>query len=230
MDELIKQIGQDAGRGDTVSLIHVLVAILLSFILSLVIANIYNQTYRGTNYSQSYIQTLVIMSVVTAVIMIIIGSNIARAFSLVGALSIIRFRSPIKDTRDLAFIFLTMAIGMACGTKFYDVAIVMTFCMAGIIFFLSTFNIGARPPSEIILKLLVDKDMEFDKAFNDVFLEHLHDSVLLSVDSTTTDMLELIYSISMKKGVSDARLLEGLRAVRGCHKVSLLTGLQGVAV
>ena len=71
----------------------VTLTIVMSFVLALVVAQTYKVTYRGANYSQSYVHTLVLMSMVVAVIMLIIGSNIARAFTLVGALSIIRFRA-----------------------------------------------------------------------------------------------------------------------------------------
>ena len=100
--------------------------IVLSFVLTMMIAFVYRATHRGTSYSQSFVQTLIILSMVVGVVMLIIGSNIARAFTLVGALSIVRFRNAVKETRDVGFIFFAMAIGMACGTRFYLLAIVST--------------------------------------------------------------------------------------------------------
>ena len=85
-------------------------SITLSFLLSLVIAWVYKYTYKGVSYTQSYVHTLIMISMIVAVIMLIVGSNIARAFSLVGALSIIRFRNAVKDTRDVGYIFFTMAL------------------------------------------------------------------------------------------------------------------------
>jgi len=82
-----------------------LLAMSVAALLCFVLANIYRQTHRGTSYSQSFIVTLFMMSVATAVVMMIIGSNIARAFSLVGALSIIRFRTAVKDSRDTGYLF-----------------------------------------------------------------------------------------------------------------------------
>ena len=81
-------------------------------------------THRGTSYTQSFVFTLVLNGMVVALVMLIVGLNIARAFSLVGALSIIRFRNAVKETHDVGFIFFTMAIGMAVGTQFYTLAIV----------------------------------------------------------------------------------------------------------
>lgn len=84
----------------------VILTVVLSFVLSLMIGYVYRGTHRGASYTQSYVQTMVIMGMVVAIIMLIIGSNIARAFSLVGALSIVRFRNAVKDSRDVGFIFL----------------------------------------------------------------------------------------------------------------------------
>ena len=110
----------DAGSPANVfTTMDVLIVLSLSFILNMVIAVVYQKTHKGVSYSQSYVHTLVMMGVTISAIMLIIGSNIARAFTLVGALSIVRFRNAIKETRDVGFIFLTMAVGMACGTRFY---------------------------------------------------------------------------------------------------------------
>ena len=98
------------GTGD------LLMAMLVSSLLCLALANFYRYTHRGTSYSQSFMITLFAMSVCTAVVMMIIGSNIARAFSLVGALSIIRFRTAVKDPRDTGYLFAAMVAGMGCGT------------------------------------------------------------------------------------------------------------------
>lgn len=95
------------------SVADVVLVLLLSFALSAYIGWIYMNTHHGTSYTQSFVFTLVLNGMVVALVMLIIGSDIARAFSLVGALSIIRFRNAVKETRDVGFIFFTMAVGMA---------------------------------------------------------------------------------------------------------------------
>ena len=87
------------------SFMDVALVLLLSFALSVFIGWIYKITHRGTSYTQSFVFTLVLNGMVVALVMMIVGSNIARAFSLVGALSIIRFRNALKETRDVGFIF-----------------------------------------------------------------------------------------------------------------------------
>lgn len=229
MDELIKQLGQTPG-GEIVTVTQAAAAIVTSFFLSLVLVYVYRETHQGTSYSQSFAHTLVIMCVVVSVIMLIIGSNIARAFSLVGALSIIRFRTAVKEARDVAFLFLAMAVGMACGTKFYSIGLTLVFFICPIAFFLSKFNIGAKPFSEVILKLVVSKDLDHHVAFDDLLHQQLQSHVLLSVDAVDDDTLELVYSVKFKSSTTDSNLLESLRAPDGCRKVSIVKGLQNINV
>ncbi|HET9667109.1 MAG TPA: DUF4956 domain-containing protein, partial [Desertimonas sp.] len=110
----------------TFNVLDVTLAMLIAFVGCAVIGLTYRTTHRGVSYSQSYVQTLVLMGMVIALIMLVVGSNIARAFSLVGALSIIRFRNAVKETRDVGFIFFAMAIGMAAGTRFFLLAVIAT--------------------------------------------------------------------------------------------------------
>lgn len=231
MDELIRQLGQYPGSATaTVSMVQTLVAVLLSFVLSLVIAFVYKETHTGTSYSQSFFHTLIIMSVVVSLVMIVIGSNIARAFSLVGALSIIRFRSAIKESRDVAFIFLTMAIGMACGTQFYDVAVVFTVLMAGIVFFLSKLNLGAKDVSEVMLTLRVRKEIDYENVFRDLFYRDLRSFALLSAESIADQALEIVYTIAFKPKAVQRDFLDDVQSVDGCERASLVTGAQNVGV
>ena len=124
--------------------LDVAIVLCLSFTLSLVIGKTYQMTHKGISYSQGNVQTYVLMAVVIALIMLVIGSNIARAFSLVGALSIVRFRNAVKESRDVGFVFWAMAVGMTCGTRFYLMAVFATVVIAVFVFAMHYFNFFAR--------------------------------------------------------------------------------------
>ena len=136
----------------------VLLAMTVTALLVLVLANVYRVTHRGTSYSQTYIHTLFIMGVATAVVMMIIGSNIARAFSLVGALSIIRFRTAVKDARDTGFLFAAVAVGMGCGTQFYMPAISFTAFMSALLLLLYYVQYGRKGRPDNIVRVTFRKD------------------------------------------------------------------------
>ena len=233
MDQLIQESARGAGAigGATFGVWNVLLALGSSFVLSLFLAWVYRQTHRGLSYSMAFVHTMVIMSITVAVIMMVIGSNIARAFSLVGALSIIRFRTAIKDPRDVAFIFMTMAVGMACGTGFFDVAVVFTLFAVPAVYTLSRFEIGSQPTSEMLLKVHLAENVDHHHAFDSVFYEHLSEHTLLSLETIRGGtLIELVYSIHFKPGTDETKFMDALRAVNGNLKVVLLTGQQNVTV
>ena len=93
----------------------VLANLVVAFLCGLMMSIVYRLTYRGPSYSVTFVNSLVLLSIISAIVIMVIGNNIARAFGLVGAMSIIRFRTAIRDTMDLVFIFLSLALGMACG-------------------------------------------------------------------------------------------------------------------
>jgi uncharacterized membrane protein YhiD involved in acid resistance len=153
-------------------------------------------------------------------VMLIVGSNIARAFSLVGALSIIRFRNAVKETRDVGFIFFTMAIGMAIGTRFYTLGIIAAVVISLVILLMTRLNWYAHEMSGQILRIHVNNGAPFDSMFDKVFLKYT-----TSVNSDM--MMELIYSIGMKKSNQIQSFLAELKYLNEGLLVSLIAGYNG---
>jgi uncharacterized membrane protein YhiD involved in acid resistance len=172
---------------DTLSVLEMIRAVGWAFVLSLLVGYVYKVTHAGPSYSQTTVHTMVILAICVALMMQIIGTNIARAFSLVGALSIIRFRNAVKESRDVAFFFLTTAIGMACGTGFGAVALLFTLVACAILYALVRFNVGAKPAAEMLLKLLVDDKVDYQNAFNEAFYTHLQASDCSRSTATAPD-------------------------------------------
>jgi hypothetical protein len=207
----------------------VVLTIILSFALSLLIGWIYRATHRGTSYSQTFVHTLIIVSTVVAVVMLIVGSNIARAFTLVGALSIVRFRNAVKETRDVGFIFFAMAIGMACGTRFYLLAIIATFVICVLILAMVRLNMFSKELRELILKIRLPSDIPYATLFDGVFNKHLARADLMAVESVQAGLLlELVYGIELKRGASAQDLLNDVRRLNDNNRVVLVTGQQEV--
>ena len=207
------------------SVTDVVVSLLLSFVLCSAIGWVYQITHRGASYTQSFVHTLVLNGMVVAVVMLIIGSNIARAFALVGALSIIRFRNAVKETRDVGFIFFTMAIGMAVGTKFYLLAVISAVVISLIILIMTRFNWYARQVVSQILKIQVPNNAEFDTLFDDTFVRYTGSSELISVDSVHSGMLtELTYSVGLKQSSRMQEFLSEIKRLNGNNRVTLITG------
>ncbi|MDX9797957.1 MAG: DUF4956 domain-containing protein [Methanofastidiosum sp.] len=225
MENLLDEIFNFQDLSGTFSTTDVVLGLTLTFVLVSFVGWIYQKTHKGTSYTQSYVQTLVLMALVVDIIMLVVGSNIARAFSLVGALSIIRFRNAMKETRDVGFIFFAMAIGMATGTKFYFLAIVATIVICMIIYIMYRFDWYSRPMTSQILKIQVNNEVDFQKLFDDVFVKYTETSDLISVDSVRSGMLtELVYSVKLKKSSDNHKFLGAIKTLNGNLKVTLITG------
>lgn len=227
MDQFLRQ----AAGGDAFGLGEVVVALGLSFVLCLMIAYFYRQSHRGLSYSVSFVHAMIILGVTVSVIMLIIGSNIARAFTLVGALSIIRFRNPIKDSRDVAFIFVAMAIGMSVGTGFYLTAVVFTLFACFMSYALTRFEIGQTARREMLLKVSVPTAADFGALFRDLFYRSLREHALLSVEPLRDrDEVELVYSLEFKAKVDEAAFLAEVRRLASGGRVALLTGQANIDI
>ena len=210
---------------DVFTMTDVVFATIMSFLLSLLIAWVYKSTYTGVSYTQSYVHTLIMMSMIVSIIMLIIGSNIARAFTLLGALSIVRFRNAIKDTRDLGYIFFAMAIGMACGTRFYLLAVVATLIICFILWGMTTLNLFAKDVKEQILKIRLPGDMKYETLFEPVFARYLNRFNLIAVELVQAGTLvELVYAIELKGRANPQEFMNELRQINDNHKVALITG------
>jgi len=207
------------------SVMDVVLVLGLSFVLSAFIGWVYKITHRGTSYTQSFVFTLVLNGMVVALVMLIVGSNIARAFSLVGALSIIRFRNAVKETRDVGFIFFTMAVGMGVGTRFYLLALIATVVISLMIILMTRFDWFAHEMSSQILRVQVPSGSPFDSLFEKIFMKYTNTSELISVDTVQSGtMTDLTYSIGMKKSNRIQEFLDEIKLLIGNNKVTLIAG------
>ena len=115
------------------SMSDALIAIALSFALSLFIVFIYRVTYAGVNYSRNFTGCLMMLSMVTTMVILVISSNMVLSLGMVGALSIVRFRTAVKEPADTAFLFWAIATGIICGAGYVTISILMTLLL-GLLF------------------------------------------------------------------------------------------------
>jgi uncharacterized membrane protein YhiD involved in acid resistance len=209
----------------TFSVMDIAIAMSLSFVLSVMIGWVYRATHRNVSYSQSYVQTLVILGMIISLIMLVVGSNIARAFALVGALSVVRFRNAIKETRDVGFIFLVMAVGMAVGTRFYVLAAVAAVAISLVIMIMSRFNWFHLNVQRQVVKVQVPSDEDYTHTIQDVLIRHTDEFELVSMESIRGGALtELMYTVKIKKGGEPGNLISALRERNSGQPVTVLTG------
>jgi hypothetical protein len=231
MDELMKEFERFQDVSSAFTLLDIGLVLGLSFVLSLVIAWVYRFTHRGVSYSQGYVHTLVIMGTVVALIMLVIGSNIARAFALVGALSIVRFRNAMKESRDVGFIFMVMAVGMAVGTRLFALATFSAALLSAFAVLLYKLNMFAKVVRERILRIQMPVDRDHEQILAEVFRELLEEQRIISLETVRAGALqEVVYSVVLKKRTSPQQLIEAIRTRNDNQKVTLVLGQQEIDI
>ena len=127
------------------STLDVLLALGLAFVIGLFIFLIYKKTYQGVMYSDSFGISLIAMSMITSLVIIAVTSNVVLSLGMVGALSIVRFRTAIKEPMDIAFLFWAIAVGIVLGAGLLPLAVIGSVLIGIIIVVFSTRKIGATP-------------------------------------------------------------------------------------
>jgi len=123
LEQVFGRLGP-TGRGGEPTLEGVVISLLLAFAVGQLVAWVYARTHHGLSYSRAFTQALVMLVIIAALVMFVIGNDVIAAFGLIGALAIIRFRNVLKDTRDTAFVFMSLVLGMAIGAERHGVALV----------------------------------------------------------------------------------------------------------
>lgn len=134
-----------------INIINLIVGILIAFILDLIVIYTFSKTHRGMSYDSSFLITLLLMGPILSVIIVVIGHNIALSIGLVGSLSIVRFRTVIKDSRDLIFLLWTIAIGLGCGSENWYATIVASLVISSLIFSTHYLKFGDKNKKDLIL-------------------------------------------------------------------------------
>jgi len=206
----------------SISLASAILTIIVSFVMGGLISLTYMKTCNKSGYSRNFSLTLVMVPTVIAVIILLIGSNVARAFSLAGAFSIIKFRSAPGDPKDIAYVLFTMAAGLACGVGSFAYAILFTAVLCLLMVILNFFNFGASSTSLKLLKIAIPEDLDYEGAFDDVFGKFTTSYELKKVKTTNLGSLfELVYTVTMNNETSQKEFLDALRCRNGNLNITL---------
>lgn len=197
--------------------------LVVALLCGLTISLLYRWSYRGTSYSTTFVASLVTLAMITAVVIMAIGNNLARAFGLVGAMSIIRFRTAVKDTQDLVFIFLVLAIGLAAGVGFHRLAVLATVLVGGTLWVLGRSGFGGSRKSEYLVEIVAtDAEGAGDAApWNSVLAKFARRHRLLHARSGEKGRLDLGFLVTLRSSGDAPALTDALGRTEGVEEVSL---------
>jgi len=203
-------------------MLDVFFSMFLAIAIALVISQIYKHTHRGMNFELSFMSTLVLLAPIVTVVMLFIRGDLVLSLGLIGSLSIIRFRTPIKDTRDMVFLFWTISVGLGCGTYNWAVVILSTLFISVVMILLYIFRYGRSFNTDFILIVSGDKTTENDKV-EAAILNFAEEAKMRSYE-TENDTWEVIYELRYPRAKSpDSKaLITSIENIPGVSKVSLL--------
>lgn len=205
MNKYLYELISSAGN---LSLEDILLRIGLSAVLGIMVFLSYRLSHTGTIYSAKFNITLLTLTILTATVMTVIGNNVALSLGMVGALSIIRFRTSIKDSRDTIYIFWTIIIGICCGVGDFTVAAV-----GSAIVFLVLLIFG-RIRNENRLLLIIRGDRAKEDEIRRALFEYFPKPPVLKAENTTVDSVELLYEVN-RKMLDKAQERERTSAIAG---------------
>lgn len=213
----------DIFRLDQTTLINFLISIGLAIILGLTIAFIYKWTHKGLNYESSFISTLALLAPIVTLVMFFIQGDLVLSLGLVGSLSIIRFRTPIKDTRDMVFLFWTISVGLGIGTLNWSISILAVVILAVVMVAFYQFRYGRKTHHEYIL--IVSGQKVFDKKLIESWKENDILSINLRSHEVHRNRFEVVYELAFdKKYMNEIQsMVSNLYDVENIDKVSLLS-------
>ncbi len=198
------------------------IALVMALTLSFFIALVYRNTHRGLNYEPAFLTTLVLIGPVVALVMFFIRGDLVLSLGLIGSLSIIRFRTPIKDTRDMVYLFWAIVVGLGCGTENWSMALLATLFIAIIIFLLFLFEYGRPKHFDFVLVLSGGSERAPAKT-NELIKQYSARSRIRSHD-IIDDGWEIVYELRFTREQEQQaeQFITDLKALEGVGKVSLL--------
>lgn len=206
---------------------HSLVAALgnlgVALLCGLAISLLYRRTYRGASYSVTFDRSLVTLALITAIVIMVIGDNLARAFGLVGAMSIIRFRTALKDPQDLVFVFFSLTVGLGAGVGLHALALAGTLFVGLVILVLSRTNYGTLGRRDLVLQLtMADGGLRDPASVYGPVLDRLTSSYrLLASRATSPDALDLTFHVALPSGGRASELARALAELPAIAAVNL---------
>ncbi len=193
----------------------VILVLLIAFLVSLIIFITYKNTYSGVLYNPRFNVSLIMITMITTIVMVVIGSNISVSLGMVGALSIIRFRTAVKDPRDTAFIFWAVVSGLACGTQNYTIVIAGSIIICLILFLFKKIATSDNK------HVLIIKGTDISISTLEETLQELIKDYKSKGKYHTKKTTELIYDVKLKDKDS-AELIKKISKIDGVDTINIV--------
>ncbi|MBU0993892.1 MAG: DUF4956 domain-containing protein [Proteobacteria bacterium] len=193
------------------TLIQIIYTVFMAFLLSVLIGFTYTKTFKGLSYSNTYVQALILSPIVSATIMQAIGDSLGRGLGMIGALSIIRFRTNFKDAKDILFIFASLAAGIGCGVGAYTVSVVRTLAFVGTAYLLYFSSLGQVSFFDGMLRFNIENSDLNKNELENILKTYCQTFALITLrDMNQGKRLDYAYHVKLKKNKKNTDMINCL--------------------
>ena len=212
----------------SIELTSILICTLVALLLGLIIAHTHKRT---TRYSKDFLITLAILPVLIQTIMIMVNGNLGTSVAILGAFSLVRFRSIPGTSKEILSVIFSMTIGLATGMGHVLFATIMTLIISLAIIIFSKIDIFSLNREEKLLKIVIPENMDYTTMFDEIFAKYTKETHLDHVKTTNMGSLfELTYRIILNKGINEKEFIDDLRIRNGNLKVMLSHEIKGTDI
>ncbi|MBP2624162.1 DUF4956 domain-containing protein [Streptococcus oricebi] len=216
---MFNQLFKDVFTSTDVEPLMLLAAIGVALVLGLVLAKAYQ--YK-TVYSQSFVMSLTLLPSLIAIVIFLVNGSLGAGVAVMGAFSLIRFRSAPGGAKELIAIFLSMTIGIAIGMGYLVFATVFALLMCGVMLILEKINFGQMKQSMRQLTIVIPESLDYEHLFDDIFQKATQHQELASVKTSDMGSLfKLKYIIQMNGSMTEKELIDALRTRNGNLEIAL---------
>lgn len=199
--------------------------LLFSFVLQLLIVYVYKKTRHGLSYSQSFIFTLIIVGTLGTAIMMAVQNNVIGALAIFGAFTLIRFRSILKETSDLAYVFFSLVIGISVGMGHYPLALLTALFLSTVIYLFFRFGFGSVSDNFDYLLIFTTKTTSFTLTPVNTILSDISSTAELLHEKHYEDHIEYSLSLKLRKNTDPSEIINSIkRSIDDIRTVELITG------
>ncbi|MDY0074997.1 MAG: DUF4956 domain-containing protein [Acholeplasmataceae bacterium] len=206
------------------TLLKVLIILGLSTLLGAAMSILYAFTHRRQVYDHAFNTTLLLLPLVVSIIIMLVSNNIARAFSLAGVFTLVRFRTAISDTRDIAYILSAVGIGLAMSLGMIYYALLITGFIALVLVIINMLKLDVQRKTHAKLKIIIPENLNYANVFDDIFAKYTLSSHLQKVKTTDFGTLfELTFLVKLKANIDQKQMLDDIRVRNGNLSITLTT-------
>ena len=209
----------ETSTSSSIGLTEVLISMIAAIILGFIIAIVHKKTSR---YSKNFLITISLLPILVEAVMLMVNGNLGTSIAIMGAFSLVRFRSIPGTSKEILIVFFAMAVGLSCGMGQIYFAMLLTLIGSLMLIILSKVNIFEKDKTEKNLKILIPENLDYENVFDDIFKEYTNKVILEKTKTTNMgSMFELSYKVSLKENTSEKEFIDKLRTRNGNLKIAL---------